>query len=43
LMFRKRRTGSNLVDMGRGAVRDRWDGWAVNSEAVGFQKSAYTT
>jgi hypothetical protein len=34
--FRKRRTGSNLVDMGRGAVRDRWDGWAVNSEAGKF-------
>jgi hypothetical protein len=36
--FRKRRTGSNLVDMGRGAVRDRWDGWAVNSEAGKFRR-----
>jgi hypothetical protein len=36
--FRKRRAGSNLVDMGRGAVRDRWDGWAVNSEAGEFRR-----
>jgi hypothetical protein len=38
LTFRKRQTGSNLVDMGRGAVRDRWDGWAVNSEAGEFRR-----
>jgi hypothetical protein len=36
--FRKRRTGSNLVDMGGGAVRDRWGGWAVNSEAGEFRR-----
>jgi hypothetical protein len=36
--FRKRRTGSNLVDMGRDAVRDRWDGGAVNSEAGEFRR-----
>jgi hypothetical protein len=38
LTFRKRRTGSNLVDMGRGVVRDRWDGWAVDSEAGEFRR-----
>ena len=35
--FRKRRTGSNLVDMGGDAARDRWMD-AVNSEAGEFRR-----
>jgi len=39
LTFRKRRTGSNLADMGRDAARGRCLSGAANSEAGKFRRS----